>query len=65
MTGTVLAAMEFRDFLCARYDVTPPNLQEQAMVDLSPSMYVTDLVKAMAASSLHITTKCMTISCTS
>ena len=29
VTGTVLAATEFRDFLCARYDFTPPNLQNE------------------------------------
>ena len=26
VTSTVLAAMGFRGFLCARYNVTPPNL---------------------------------------
>ena len=28
VTGIVLAAKEFCDFLCARYDVTPPNLKK-------------------------------------
>ena len=27
VTGTLLSATEFCDLLCARYDVTPPNLQ--------------------------------------
>ena len=27
VTSTVLGAMKFLDFLCRRYDFTPPNLQ--------------------------------------
>ena len=29
VTGTVLAAMEFRNFLFARYNVNPPNLENK------------------------------------
>ena len=29
VNGTVLAATYFRNCLCARYDVTPPNLQNK------------------------------------
>ena len=28
VTGRLLAATDFWDFLCARYDVTPPNLKK-------------------------------------
>ena len=28
VTGTVLPAMEFSDFLCACYNFTPPNLEK-------------------------------------
>ena len=60
VTGTVLAAAQFRFFLCAHYDVNTPNLQKNVMVALSPLMYATDLAAVMADSSLPLTTKCMT-----
>ena len=65
VTGTLLAATEFLDFFCVYYDVTHHNLQENAVVALSPLIYDTYLAVAMAASSSHVTMKCVTISYTS
>ena len=43
VTSTVLAATEFLDFLCARYDVILPKLQENVTAYLCPYTYTTDL----------------------
>ena len=64
VTGTVLAAMEFSDFLCARYDATPPKLQKNTMAALLPYPYVTDRAAALEVLSLQVKTKCVTISFT-
>ena len=44
VSGTVILAMEFRHFLCARYNVNPPPLNfKNEMVALSNFLYVTNL----------------------
>ena len=64
VTGTVLAAMEFSDFLCARYDATPPKLQKNTMAALLPYPYVTDRAAALEVLSLHVTETFVTRSST-
>ena len=64
VTGTVLAATDFCGFLCARYDANPPNLQKNVTAALCTSMHVTDLSAATEALSSHVSTKCVTRSCT-
>ena len=49
VTGTVLAATEFRGFLCARYDVTPHDLQKNVTDDIHPSPYILELAAATEA----------------
>ena len=63
VTGKVLAATEFRDFLCARYDVTPLNYLKKAAA-LSNYLYVTDLYEATEALSLHAKMRCTASSST-
>ena len=65
VTGTVLADMAFRDFLCACYHVTPPKLQKIATATISPSLYVTELVVVTEALSSKVATKCTTSSSSS
>ena len=63
--GTIMPAMEFCDFLSARYNVTPPNPKENAMVALSPFPYVTDFAADTKGLSLHIIMRCRMSSFTS
>ena len=63
--GTVLSGMEFSDFLCARYNLTPPNLQKNVMVVPNHSPYITHLISKILDSSSHVTIKCFTSSSTS
>ena len=46
VTGTVLSGMEFCDFICGRYNPTPPppNLQGNVTIVVNPSTYVMDLI---------------------
>ena len=44
--GTTLIGTVF-DFLCAHYDVNPPNLKKNVTADLSPSPYFTELAAVM------------------
>ena len=46
VTSTLILAMELRNFLWERYNVTPPN-QKKEMVALIPFMYITDLSSDM------------------
>ena len=60
--GTVLQATEFRDLLCARYNVTPPpppTSRATATAVASPLMYATQLAAAKEAWLLHVTTESM------
>ena len=63
VTGTVLLAMEFRIFVCARYNVTPHNLKKW-IVSLITFPYITDLDLYMEGSSSHIMMRWVTISST-
>ena len=58
VTGTVLVATEFCDFLCALW-CYPPNLYKNAASALIPYPYIADLAAAMEESPSHVTTKCM------
>ena len=59
VTGTVLAATEFCDLLCARYIVTSPTSRETETDAASPLMYITDLASENEAWSPHVTSKCV------
>ena len=53
---------QFRDFLCARYNVTPIALKKDAMVSLSPFPCVTELGADTQGSSSHVIMNCVTSS---
>ena len=55
----------FSWFLCAHYNVTPRPHPKNVTAYICPSQYVTDLSAEMEASSLHVTKKWLTSSCTS
>ena len=61
VTDTVLAATKFRDFLCARYNVTSSNLKKNATAAISPFPYVTELATSMEDLSSQVTTECVTV----
>ena len=76
VTGEVLAATEFSDLLCIRYDDTPPPppplhththtiSRANTAAVAHPSMYVKKLAAAKEASLLNVTKKCVTNSYTS
>ena len=61
VTGTVLVATEFRDFMCAYYDVIAQKLKNTTYV-LSPYTNVTDLAAAKEILLLNSKIKCVSIS---
>ena len=68
ITGIVFLAREFRDFLCARYNVNPrpPQTPRTTVMAVPPAlMNATHLSNSKEACSLHVTTKGMKNSSTS
>ena len=64
LTGTVLLDMEFRDFVCARYNVNPPPTKENTMVSISHFTYIMELSTETEGSSLHVIMRCVMSSST-
>ena len=66
VTSTVFSSKEFRDFLCAHYNVTPPPTSRATVTDAAyPLLYATHLSAEKESWSSHITTKCVMDSSTS
>ena len=59
VTGGVFPAMQFRNFLFERYNVTPSSSRATTMYVTLHSRYVTHLAASKEACSWNVTTKCV------